>query len=109
MGGYQVLSRGLGDDGYDEEGYDESQCVEIFEMIWNGLVDGVIMINFYFDLGGDVEEELFDDFDMDFEEVGESDFSVIMDEDDIDEDDVQVVFDDGGIEDDDVDFIVLKL
>lgn len=29
MGGHQVPSRGPGDDGWDEEGYDESQRAEI--------------------------------------------------------------------------------
>ncbi|NWN13268.1 DNA primase, partial [Escherichia coli] len=31
MGGYQVPGRGPGDDGFDEEGYDESQRAEILE------------------------------------------------------------------------------
>ncbi len=34
MGGHQVPGMGSGDDGYDEEGYDESQRAEILEATW---------------------------------------------------------------------------
>lgn len=104
MGGHQVPSAGSGDDGYDEEGYDESQRAEILEVTGNGPTDGVIQTNLNPDIGlGDAEDEPIDDLDMDSEEVGETDSSVTMDEDDQDEDDVQDELDDGSIDDDDLD------
>ncbi len=104
MGGHQVPSAGSGDDGYDEEGYDESQRAEILEVTRDGPTDGVILTNLNPDLGDDdAEEESIDDLDMDSEEVGETDSSVTMDEDDQDEDDVQDELDDGSIDDDDLD------
>jgi DNA-directed RNA polymerase subunit delta len=39
MGGYQVPGRGPGDDGFDEEGYDESQRAEILEATTDGPSD----------------------------------------------------------------------
>ncbi|MEG3163262.1 DNA primase [Sphingomonas sp. PB2P19] len=102
MGGHQVPSFGSGDDGYDEEGYDESQRAEILEVTGNGPTDGVILTNLAPDLGlDDADGEPIDDLDMDSEEVGESDASVTMDEADQDEDDVQDALDDGSIDDDD--------
>ncbi len=104
MGGHQVPSAGSGDDGYDEEGYDESQRAEILEVTGNGPTDGVMMTNLNPDLGADdAEDEGIDDLDMDSEEVGETDATVTMDEDDQDEDDVQDSLDDGSIDDEDLD------
>lgn len=113
MGGHQVPGVGTGDDGYDEEGYDESQRAEILEATRSGPVDGAIMTNLDPDLGGaDAEDEPLDDIDMDSETVGESDPDAAMDEEDIDEDDVQDELDDGGIDDDedldDADDVALK-
>jgi hypothetical protein len=104
MGGHQVPSAGSGDDGYDEEGYDESQRAEILEVTRDGPTDGVILTNLNPDIGNDdAEEESIDDLDMDSEEVGETDSSVTMDEDDQNEDDVQDELDDGSIDDDELD------
>jgi len=104
MGGHQVPSAGSGDDGYDEEGYDESQRAEILEVTGNGPTDGVMMTNLNPDLGtDDAEDEGIDDLDMDSEEVGETDATVTMDEDDQDEDDLQDSLDDGSIDDEDLD------
>lgn len=104
MGGHQVPSAGSGDDGYDEEGYDESQRAEILEVTGNGPTDGVMMTNLNPDLGADdAEDEGIDDLDMDSEEVGETDATVTMDEDDQDEDDLQDSLDDGSIDDEDLD------
>ncbi len=104
MGGHQVPSAGSGDDGYDEEGYDESQRAEILEVTGNGPTDGVMMTNLNPDLGADdAEDEGIDDLDMDSEEVGETDATVTMDEDDQDEDDIQDSLDDGSIDDEDLD------
>ena len=113
MGGHQVLGKGSGDDGYDEEGYDESQRAEILEATRNGPVDGAIMTNLDPDLGDvGAEDEPIDDIDMDSEEVGETDSTVTMDDEDMDEDDVQDELDDGSIDDDedlkDADDVALK-
>jgi DHA1 family bicyclomycin/chloramphenicol resistance-like MFS transporter len=43
MGGYQVPGQGPGDDGFDEEGYDESQRAEILEATSDGPSDGNIL------------------------------------------------------------------
>lgn len=94
MGGHQVMSHGSGDDGYDEEGYDESQRAEILEATRNGPSDGLVLTDLNPDLGDDdQEEESIDDLDMDSQEVGETDASVTMDEADMDEDDAQSDFD----------------
>ena len=103
MGGHQVPSAGSGDDGYDEEGYDESQRAEILEVTRDGPTDGVILTNLNPDIGDDDTEEPIDDLDMDSEEVGETDASVTMDEDDQDEDDVQDALDDDSLGDEDLD------
>ena len=43
MGGYQDPGRGPGDDGFDEEGYDESQRAEILETTSDGPSDGNLL------------------------------------------------------------------
>ena len=108
MGGNQVTGVGTGDDGWDEEGYDESQRAEILEATRDGPSDGNLLTDLNPDLGGDVEEEPIDDLDMEDGEVGETDATVAMDPDDEDEDDAQDAFDDGAAldsddEDDDAD------
>jgi len=112
MGGHQIPGMGTGDDGYDEEGYDESQRAEILEATRNGPTDGLVLTALDPDLGDDDgADEAIDDLDMDAEEVGETDASVTMDEDDIDEDDAQADFDDGTTDDeelDDADDVALK-
>ena len=104
MGGHQIPGMGTGDDGYDEEGYDESQRAEILEATRNGPSDGLVLTDLNPDLGDDDEEdEPIDELDMDSEEVGESDPTVDMDEADIDEDDAQDDFDAGTTSDEDDD------
>ncbi|WP_230481133.1 DNA primase [Sphingomonas sp. Leaf21] len=104
MGGHQVPSQGPGDDGWDEEGYDESQRAEILEATRNGPTDGVLLTDIEPDLGDDtVEDEPIGELDMDSEEVGTSDASVDMDADDVDEDDLQEDFEDDTVADGDID------
>lgn len=104
MGGHQVTGMGPGDDGYDEEGYDESQRAEILEATRNGPSDGIVMTDLNPDLGlDDPEEEPIDELDMEDGEVGDTDSTVTMDEDDMDEDDVQDEFDDDSVDDDELD------
>ena len=104
MGGHQVPGMGTGDDGYDEEGYDESQRAEILEVTRDGPTDGLILTDLNPDVGDDDEEdEPLDELDMDSEEVGETDASVTMDEEDMDEDDLQDDFDAGTVQDEDLD------
>ena len=55
MGGYQVPGQGTGDDGYDEEGYDESQRAEILEATRDGPTDGTLITDLKPDLGDDPE------------------------------------------------------
>ncbi len=113
MGGQQIPGHGTGDDGWDEEGYDESQRAEILEATRNGPTDGIVLTDLDPDLGDeDAEGEAIDDLDMTDDEVGETDSTVTMDQDDIDEDDVQEELDDGSIDDDedldDADDVALK-
>ncbi|MGN6820129.1 MAG: DNA primase [Sphingomonas sp.] len=99
MGGYQVSGQGPGDDGYDEEGYDESQRAEILEATRDGPSDGNILTDLDPDLGDEPED---DDVEMSDSEVGEEDDDADMAETDIDEDEVQDEFDDDDAEDDDL-------
>ena len=99
MGGYQVPGQGSGDDGYDEEGYDESQRAEILEATRDGPTDGTILTDLDPDLGDEPDK---DDVEMSDADVGEEDEDADMDEDDIDEDEVQDGFDDGDSDDDDL-------
>jgi len=46
MGGHQIPGIGSGDDGYDEEGYDESQRAEILEATRDGPSDGMSAVAF---------------------------------------------------------------
>ena len=61
MGGHQVQSIGSGDDGFDEDGYDESQRAEILEATRDGPSNGTILTDLSPDLGGEVEEPDEDD------------------------------------------------
>jgi ribonuclease E len=104
MGGHQITGIGTGDDGYDEEGYDESQRAEILEATRDGPTDGIVLTDLAPDIGDDDEEdEPLDELNMDSEEVGETDATVTMDEEDMDEDDAQDDFDEGKADDEDLD------
>jgi len=99
MGGHQVPGAGSGDDGYDEEGYDESQRAEILEATRDGPTDGVVLTDLIPDLGDDPEEDL----EMTADEVGEEDDDIAEDETAVAEDEVQGDFDAGTVDDDDLD------
>ena len=99
MGGYQVSGQTPGDDGFDEEGYDESQRAEILEATRDGPSDGTILTDLDPDLGDEPDK---DDVEMSDADVGEEDEDADMDEDDIDEDEIQDGFDDGDSDDDDL-------
>ena len=104
MGGHRVTGTSPGDDGWDEEGYDESQRAEILEATRDGPTDGVLLTDLDPDLGDDdQEDEPIDELDMDSEEVGETDATVAMDEEDLDEDDLQDDFDEDAVDDEDLD------
>jgi len=99
MGGYQVPGQGTGDDGYDEEGYDESQRAEILEATRDGPGNGTLITDLNPDLGDDPEN---DELEMRSDEVGEQDDDADQDEDDIDEDDVQASLDDDDVDDEEL-------
>ena len=98
MGGYQVPGRGPGDDGFDEEGYDESQRAEILEATNAGPSDGNVLTDIAPDLGDDDDDDA-DDLRMIDDEIGEED-DVDLDEEAIAEDEIQDDFDDDELEDD---------
>ena len=104
MGGHQVTGMGTGDDGFDEEGYDESQRAEILEATRDGPSDGLVLTDLDPDVGDDDEEdEPIDELDMEDGEVGETDSTVAMTEEDMDEDDLQDDFDEDEVDDDELD------
>ncbi len=98
MGGYQVPGEGTGDDGFEEEGYDESQRAEILEVTRDGPTDGTILTDLMPDIGDDEDD---DDLEMSSDEIGEDDDEDVSDEDDDDEDDLQEDFDNGALDEDD--------
>ena len=104
MGGQMNPGMGTGDDGWDEEGYDESQRAEILEVTRDGPTDGVLLTDLQPDLGDDDEEdEPIDELDMEDGEVGDTDPTVAMSTDDEDEDDAQDSFDADESDDEDLD------
>ena len=100
MGGIQVPGQGTGDDGFDEDGYDESQRAEILEATRDGPTDGTMLTDLDPDLG---EETNDDDLEMSDDDYGEEDDDADMDDEDIDEDEVQDEFDDDDTDADDLD------
>lgn len=94
MGGHQVPERGPNDDGYNEEGYDESQRAEILEATRDGPSDGIVLTDVEPDLGDD-DDEAEDDLEMLSEELGEEDEEVDQESTEIEEDELQADFDEG--------------
>ena len=78
------------DDGYDEDGYDESQRAEILEATRDGPSDGMILTDLVPDLGEDDD----DDLTMLDSELGEEDDDAELTAQASSEDDVQAGFDD---------------
>ena len=100
MGGFQVPGNGPGDDGFDEEGYDESQRAEILEATGGGPSDGVILTDLMPDLGNDEDDDE-DDLKMIDDELGEEDEDAELTPTAQSEDEVQEDFDEDELEDDD--------
>lgn len=100
MGGYRVPGEGPGDDGFEEEGYDESQRAEILEVTRDGPTDGTILTDLSPDIGDDDDDD--EDLEMDSDETGEEDDDADEDEDDLDEDDLQDDFDEDDVDEDDL-------
>ncbi|HVJ02782.1 MAG TPA: DNA primase [Sphingomonas sp.] len=94
MGGHQIPAMGPGDDGWDEDGYDESQRAEIIETTNDAPSDGTILTDIPIDLGEDGDEDDTDELRMVDDELGEEDDEVDLAEEDIREDDIQDDFDD---------------
>jgi DNA-directed RNA polymerase subunit delta len=103
MGGHQVQGHGSGDDGWEEEGYDESQRAEILEATRDGPTDGTVLTDLDPDLMEDDQEEPADELDMVDDEVGETDDDADMTEEDMDEDDAQEDFEDETMDDEELD------
>ena len=99
MGGFQVPAQGSGDDGFDEEGYDESQRAEILEATSGGPTDGAILTDLMPDLGKDADEDE-DDLRMEDDELGEEDDDPVIAATAQSEDEVQEDFDEDELEDD---------
>ncbi len=102
MGGIQVPAQGSGDDGFDEEGYDESQRAEILEATSDGPTDGAILTDLLPDLGNDAEDDE-DDLRMADDELGEEDDDAELTVTARNEDEVQDDFDKGELGDEDLD------
>ena len=99
MGGHQIPGRGSGDDGFDEEGFDESQRAEILEVTRLGRGDGTIIIDLDPDLGVDDDVEDEDDLAMRDTQIGEQDDDADVTETALDEDEAQDDFDAGAGDD----------
>jgi ribonuclease E len=100
MGGHQVQGHGSGDDGWEEDGYDESQRAEILEVTRDGPTDGTLLTDIAPDLMEDDEDEPLDELDMEDDEVGETDDEATMSIEDLEEDEAQENFEDGTEADD---------
>lgn len=103
MGGHRVGEQGPNDDGFEEDGYDESQRAEILEATRDGPSDGNILTDLAPDLGDDTAEEEDALENLADDEVGEEDEDVDQDEDDQDEDEAQEDFDADALENEDGD------
>ncbi len=57
MGGHQVTDQNPGDDGFDEDGYDESQRAEILEVTREGPNNGTILVDLDPDLGEEIDAD----------------------------------------------------
>lgn len=100
MGGHQVIGQGTGDDGYDEEGYDESQRAEILEATRDGPTDGTILTDLEPDLGMSDEADE-DELDMvDDELAEEDDDTTVTGNGDRHEDELQQDFDEDNLAED---------
>jgi DNA-directed RNA polymerase subunit delta len=102
MGGYRVPEQGPNDDGFDDEGYDESQRAEILEATRDGPTDGNILTDVPPDLGEDADAPE-DQLSMVDDELGEEDDDADLDDSDIAEDEVQDELDDDSIDEDELD------
>ncbi|SOB80814.1 hypothetical protein SAMN06297144_1250 [Sphingomonas guangdongensis] len=95
MGGYQVGEQGPNDDGFEEDGFDESQRAEILEATRDGPSDGTLLTDIAPDLGGDaLDDDDSDALPLLSDEVGEEDEDADADEEDLDEDALQEDFED---------------
>lgn len=95
MGGQQIPVVGSGDDGFDEEGFDESQRAEILEATQIGRGDDTIIVDLDPDLGMDDDDDTEDDMAMRDTDLGEQDDAAGQRDSARDEDEVQEAFDDG--------------
>jgi DNA-directed RNA polymerase subunit delta len=102
MGGHQVPGMGTGDDGWDEEGYDESQRAEILEATTDGPSDGTLLTDIAPDLGDSGEDDE-DDLTMVDDELGEEDDDADLSPDALREDEIQADLDDDDVDDEDLD------
>jgi ribonuclease E len=101
MGGNQVPARPT-EEGWTEEGYDESQGAEIVEATQDGPSNGTILTDI--PLGGEGDEVAGeDDLTMIDDELGEEDDEVDLAYDDMREDEIQADLDDEDVEEDDLD------
>ena len=95
MGGNQVTSQFPAEDGFDEEGFDESQRAEILEATRDGPSDGTILTDLSPDLGGDaLDDDDTDELGMVDGELGEEDDDVPQSDEDMEEDSLQEDFED---------------
>lgn len=87
MGGRQVTGHGTGDDGFDEEGYDESQRAEILEFEREGPTNGTIVTDLDPDLGED--EDLLDDSEDDIDGAEDADLATVAEDDEEPDEDLE--------------------
>ena len=101
MGGRRVPEQGPNDDGYEEEGYDESQRAEIMESTRDGPSNGTYLTDVAPDLGEQPDDDTEDDLTMVDDELGEEDDEAVLSIEDMEEDELQADFDDESVDEDD--------
>ncbi len=102
MGGNQVPARPT-EEGWTEEGYDESQGAEIVEATQDGPSNGTILTDIPLGLDDPDGIASEDELTMVDGEIGEEDDDADPDEEDIREDDIQADLDDEDVEEDELD------
>lgn len=103
MGGHQVPAQGPRGDGFDEDGYDESQRAEIIEATNDAPSDGNVLTDIPIDLGDDGDDDDSDDLRMIDDELGEEDDEVGLAYDHLREDEIQADLDDEDVDEEDLD------
>lgn len=90
MGGTKIPRYSSGDDGFNDDGYDESQRAEILEAINEGPTDGAIQT--------DLSPDLVTESDGDEDDLRMIDGEIAEEEDDLDQSDADLIEDEAQVD-----------